>query len=186
MKKHLQTPSQRGSASFVSLIDMNILRRAAIVAIVLGSVLTLVNQTGAVFGGGSLQILPFVLVYLTPFMVVTISQGLGIRRARQDRRRDQTAASGPQAFVTTALSHGIPFRSLLLGLIVGAVNTAIVITAAVGEGAALAALPLPVIGQAFVLPMLFGLLSQTISYRRAGAALAIGERRQINLQPISA
>ena len=40
------------------------------------------------------------------------------------------------------------------------------------DGAGLADLPAAPIGQAFVLPMLFGLLSQTISYRRAARRIA--------------
>ena len=63
-----------------------------------------------------------------------------------------------------------------MGLIVGSVNTSIVVIAALMDGADLANLPVALIGQAFVLPMLFGLISQAISYRRA--ARRIAERLQ--------
>ena len=53
-------------------------------ALILGTALTLVNQSGAVFGGGKVQLLPLVLVYATPFIVVAVSQILGIRRAHLD------------------------------------------------------------------------------------------------------
>ena len=77
-----------------------------------------------------------------------------------------------ESFVTTALSHAIPLRSVGLGAIAGSVNTSIVVFAALMDGAGLADLPAAPIGQAFVLPMLFGLLSQTISYRRAARRIA--------------
>ncbi len=75
------------------------------------------------------------------------------------------------------MSHAIPLRSVAMGLIVGSVNTSIVVFAALMDGADLANLPAALIGQAFVLPMLFGLISQAISYRRA--ARLIAGRRQI-------
>ena len=117
------------SAERTLRIDTAVLRRAAIVALVLGSILTLANQTDALFGDAPVQLLPLLLVYLTPFVVVTISQILGVRRALYDARRDFAHEFRQDSFVTTALSHGIPLRSLLVGLAVGSVNTAIVLSA---------------------------------------------------------
>ncbi len=165
-----------------SLIDAGVIGRAGIVALILGSVLTLANQPGAIFGGVSVQVLPLILVYLTPFVVVTVSQLLGIRLALLDAGRGQAPVFPRGAFLATALSRGIPLRSLLLGLIVGTVNTSIVISAALMDGGKLADLPAALIGQAFVLPVLFGLVSQTISYRRA--ALVTGRRLQAEAQPL--
>ena len=172
-----------GHPKLASLIDAGVIRRAGIVALILGSVLTLANQSGAIFGGEPVQVLPLVLVYLTPFVVVTVSQVLGIRRALLDARRGRASVSPRETFLATAISRGIPLRSLLLGSIVGTVNTAIVISASLMDGGNLADFPTALIGQAFVLPMLFGLVSQAISYRRA--ALAIGRRPQAEAQPLS-
>ena len=119
----------------------------------------------------------------TPFVVVTVSQLLGIRLALLDAGRGLAPVFPRDAFLATALSRGIPLRSLLLGLIVGTVNTSIVISAALMDGGKLADLPAALIGQAFVLPVLFGLVSQAISYRRA--ALVIGRRLQAEAQPLS-
>lgn len=162
----------RANPTLASLIDAGVIRRAGIVALVLGSALTLANQSAAVFGGGTVDVLPLVLVYLTPFVVVTVSQVLGIRRALLDARRGRALLSPRDTFLATAVSRGIPLRSLLLGSIVGTANTSIVISAALMEGGNLADLPTALIGQAFVLPMLFGLVSQAISYRRATAAFS--------------
>ena len=159
---------------FYSFLNANVIRRAGFMALILGTALTLANQSGAVFGDEAVQILPLVLVYATPFIVVAFSQMLGARRAHIDARGAH--ALPRENSVTTALSHAIPLRSVAMGLIVGSVNTSIVVFAALMDGAGLANLPVALIGQAFVLPMLFGLLSQTISYRRA--ARRIAERLQ--------
>ncbi len=54
-----------------------------------------------------------------------------------------------------------------MGLLVAGVNIGIVVTAALLERGNLDELPLPLLGQAFVLPVLFGVLSQAAAYRRA-------------------
>lgn len=164
---------------FMSLINVKILARAFLVAVLLGSVLTLINQTGAVFGTDTVQVLPLVLVYLTPFVVVTISQVLGVRHATYDTRSAHAPAHYDDAFLATALSHGIPLRALLLAVVTGTLNTSLVAVAALMVNGSLSDIPVALSVQAFVLPLLFGVVSQAISYRRAMTAIS----RQ--LQPIS-
>jgi hypothetical protein len=154
------------SFPLVTLIDASVLRRAGIVALVLGSILALANQSGAIFGELRLEILQLVLVYLTPFVVVTISQVLGIRRALRDIRAGAGHAARGGSFLATVNSHGIPFRALVLGLIVVVISTSIAAATTFLEFGTLADLAMTPIVQAFVLPMLFSLLSQAISYRR--------------------
>ena len=72
---------QQENFSFTPFISQEILRRAFVIALLLGSVLTLSNQPGAIFGDDEVRVLPLVLVYLTPFVVITVSQVLGLRRA---------------------------------------------------------------------------------------------------------
>ncbi len=157
--------------SIASLVSAVVVLRAGAAALILGSALTFINQFGAIFGEDSLQILPLLLVYLTPFVVATISQLLGIRKALLDARQCRPPDSSQDAFMTTVMSHGIPSKSLLLGLIIGTVNTLIVVLAAIMDTASTAAVPAALIGQAFILPMLCGLISQAISYRRASSAV---------------
>ena len=51
-------------------------------------------------------------------------------------------------------------------MLVGTVNTAITVSAALSETGGLDDIPVPLLVQAYSLPVLFGLLSQAISYRR--------------------
>ncbi|MBL4599728.1 MAG: hypothetical protein JKX93_12235 [Rhizobiaceae bacterium] len=43
----------------------------------------MVNQTDAVFGNVKFEILPLALVFLTPFLVVSISQMFGVREVHK-------------------------------------------------------------------------------------------------------
>lgn len=159
--KHQENPS------FASLISKDILGRALLIALLLGSVLALTNQSGSIFGDDTLQILPLALAYFTPFVVVTISQVLGLRRATTDARSLGSIVHRDATFLATAMSHGIPRRALLVALAIGTANTTIVASSALMVSGSLSNLPNALIAQTFVLPMLFGMLSQTISYRRA-------------------
>ena len=69
--------------------------------------------------------------------------------------------------MATAVSHGIPGRALAIGLFFGSLNAIIVLTDALLRSVDVAAVSVVPLGQAYVLPLLFGLLSQAISYRRA-------------------
>ena len=73
--------------SLTSLVNADVIRRAAIVALVLGTALMLANQPDAVFGEDSVQILPLLLVFITPFIVVTFSVTVGMRIAAHPPRR---------------------------------------------------------------------------------------------------
>ena len=145
-----------------------ILLRAGVVALVIGSVLTLINQSSALFGAAQLELVPLVLVFLTPFIVVAVSQILGFRQASKELNEGATLRTTNEPFWTTVAGHGIPLRAALIGLIAGSVNASI--TIAGGAGGAGEALPLVPIAQAVALPMLFSVLSQALSYRRAVAA----------------
>ena len=157
---------------FMSFLNREILGRALLVALGLGSVLTFINQPGAVFGTDTVQVLPLVLVYLTPFVVVTISQVLGVRRATFDARAGRTPARYDDAILATAMSHGIPQRALLVAVVIGTASTSVVAVAALMANGTPSDIPVALTFQAFVLPLLFGVLTQTIAYRRAVTAFA--------------
>lgn len=158
------------------LAGVPVLTRAAVVALGLGTMLTLVNQGGALFGAGTLQLLPLVLVYVTPFVVVAFSQILGMRRASLDAARGRRHAPGDESFVATALGHGIPLRALLLGLLVGTFNGALLAGVSYLEDGHPGAVPWALLGQAYSLPAVFGVLTQAIAYRRVVRRLRPGGR----------
>ena len=151
--------------NLASVINGDILRRAVLVALVLGSILTLANQPAAIFGSEEFEYLPLALVYITPLVVVTISQMLGVRRAMMDARQNGGHRLSEEPVLATALAHGIPLRTVFVGVLVGSVNASIVMTIALLEGTSVDRLPVALLAQAYVLPVLFGLLSQTIAYR---------------------
>ena len=159
-----------------SFVSTDILGRAFLVALGLGTVLTLINQPGAILGVDPVQVLSLILVYLTPFVVVTISQVLGVHRATMDLRSGRAPAPHNNVFLTTAMSHGIPLRALLVALLIGSMSTFVVASGIFVANGTLSDMPILLTMQAFALPMLFGLISQTISYRRA--VTVIGQPHQ--------
>lgn len=145
--------------------------RAAIVAVVLGSVLTLINQPGWVAGKEPLQVLQLVLVFLLPFGVVAVAQIVGARQAQRDSA-GQVASSKSEGFASTISSHGIPARAAAISVLFGGFNAVAVVVSTLVNGADLATIDIVPLGQAFVLPLVFGLVSQAIAYRRARSAIA--------------
>ena len=139
--------------------------RAAIIAIIIGSSLTLMNQTDAVFGNAKFEIVPLALVFLTPFLVVSVSQIFGIREARK-----LTAHETLGGFLGTLFIHGIPIRAITLGLTIGVTN--IIIVAVANSVQSFDQLPLALMIQGLTLPILFGAISQNLSFRRAVAQIA--------------
>jgi hypothetical protein len=148
------------------LIDRPVVLRSTIVAVVLGSILTLINQPGWVSGSEPLQLLPFVLVFLTPFAVVMVAQIAGVRQAHIDSAGQGVPAS-PEGIITTVASHGIPARAVVIGALFGSLNAILSVADEVSRSGDLAALEIAPLGQAYVLPLVFGLVSQAISYRRS-------------------
>ncbi len=157
--------------SLSQFLDRGIVMRSVIVAAVIGTVLTLTNQYDAIRGAVALQWLPFSLVFLTPFLVVTFSQLVAIRRAATDVRA-QTSSSRSESFLETLNHHGIWRRTVVIGFIAGTINTAIILTQSLLDTSPAATGPGILIAQVYALPIIFGLLSQTISYRRALRKLA--------------
>lgn len=152
--------------AWVPLINYAIFLRATIAAAIIGSVLTLVNQSGWVAGNEPLQLLQLILVFLTPFAVVTVAQLVGLRQARIDIIRHGKPAQR-EGLVATAVSHGIPIRAVAIGLVFGTLSAIIVLVDAILHTGDIDAVSIAPLAQAYVLPLLFGLLSQTISYRRS-------------------
>ncbi len=150
-------------------LDAQVLIRSAVIAVLLGSILTVLNQSDAVLADARFEFLPLLQVYVTPFLVVSLSQVLGRRQAQLDAREDPGLERARESFLATAMSHGIARRSAALGLAAGSANTMIAISTSLLFGAGVAALPGALLAQSFVLPAVFGLLSQTLAYRRAAA-----------------
>lgn len=151
---------------WLQFVNWPILARSAVVAVVLGSVLTFINQRGWIAGNDSLQLLPFILVYLIPFAVMLVAQVAGVRQAHLEAT-DPDEIPSPIRVIDTMTSHGIPARAVLIGLVFGSLNAALSVAVEFLYSGDLAALEVAPLGQAYVLPLVFGLLSQTISYRRA-------------------
>jgi hypothetical protein len=86
---------QRSEMGWLQLVNRAVFLRSAIIAAIIGSVLTLINQPGWVLGFDPLQLMPLILVFATPFVVVAISQVVAARQAFIDAVRHETRSSRP-------------------------------------------------------------------------------------------
>jgi hypothetical protein len=151
---------------WLPFINRTILFRSAIIAFAIGNVLTLITQFEWVMGRESIQLLPFMLAFATPFFVIAISQIAGERQAYGDAATRNTATVS-ESFFATAISHGIPARALAIGLTIGSADAVIILAATFIRSGGLAEVSVSLLGQVFLLPLLFGVLSQAIAYKRA-------------------
>lgn len=62
-------PLRRTIAARPDLVHVDICRRACLVALVVGTVLNLINQGEIIFTGGGIDATKLVLTYLVPFFV---------------------------------------------------------------------------------------------------------------------
>ncbi len=144
----------------------SVLRRSAILALIIGSALTWINQFDALIGSDTIQVLPLFLAYVTPFIVIAISQLAVIRKPRLDAKKEHIPGTTENLFATAFL-HGIPARAVTIGLIIGTINAAIILSQALLSTGDIGAAPATLLAQVYTLPVLFGFLSQAVSYRRA-------------------
>ena len=142
-------------------------RRAAIVAAIIGAGLAVFNQRAALFGPETFDWLSMALSFVSPFLVVIVSQVLGIRAF--NREKGGAGARRLGSFLETLVGHGIALRALVTALIVGTVLTAIMVVLAGLDGGLMSPVPAVQIAQVYTLPLIFGAVSQALSYRRARA-----------------
>ena len=172
---HLYMPVRPGKFSlhlWLQYLDVAVLKRALILALVIGSMLTLVNQSTALFSDAIFERLPLVLAFMTPFLVITISQLVATHQAVSDTVRGQTTATN-MPFVTTLFAHNIPLRALVIALFSGVATSLLVLGRIYFQTGAISNAPLPLLIQAYLLPFLFGALSQALTYRRYLASSAV-------------
>lgn len=161
-----RTPGARRMPSMLGLAaSPAVIRRSLILALVIGTALTSVNQPGAVFSGGPFNLVQLVLSYGTPLLVIALSQALGIRTALADVAAGRSLPSHALSFAAIAAANGIPRRALAVALVVGTVLAIISQGLAFSRGAT--ALNWSLVAQGYALPLLFSVVSQTIAYKRA-------------------
>ena len=100
-----------------------------------------------------------------------ISQLSAIRRAQQDATREHLPET-TKSLVATAFLHGIPARAVTIGLIIGTINSAIILSDAFVSTGGVGTTSAALLAQVYGLPVLFGSLSQAVSYQRAARVFA--------------
>lgn len=150
--------------------------RALIVALIIGAGLTLVNQRAALFGPRAFDWMSMGLSFTAPFLVVVISQVLGIRAF--GRERGGPAAPRSESFRETLAGHGIAPRAVVTAVVAGTALTAIMVLLAGLDGGQAGPVPPAQIAQVYALPLVFGAVSQALSYRRTRALVLSRSSRE--------
>ena len=169
-----QSPVSRRTSLLALATSLSVNRRSLVLALVIGTALTLANQSRAVFNDSPFNVAQLILSYATPFVVISLSQAFGIRAALTEVAAGRPLSAAEHSFAAVAASHGIPRRAVVVALAVGSILAIISQMLAVLKGAALGAVfSWSQFAQGYALPLLFSTVSQTIAFRRAfEAALA--------------
>jgi len=144
--------------------DIQILKRSVIIAAIIGSVLTFVNQTSAILGDESLVKFKLILVFLLPFIVISISQVFGKYQAEIDKVDSQSQFSHEKLLITM-VSHNIPIRALVICLIVGSLASVVTFSNVLLHDKN-TNIDWYFIIQPYLFSLFFGAFSQALSYQR--------------------
>ena len=169
--KESNKPKGTRAGTWLQHLNVAVLRRSFVVAVIIGSALTLLNQTEAVFGDAAFDWFRLVLVLVTPFLVITLSQLVATQQAVNDALHTSTAVAS-KPLIKTFFSHNIPSRALVIALITGSATSSLVLVNAFSQTGSISAVPIPVLVQFYLLPLVFGIFSQALAYRRS-ATIAI-------------
>ena len=145
-------------------LSLKVLIRSLILALFIGSVLTLANQFSALLGGEGLKILPLAQVFVTPFAVITLSQLSATQQAILDS--PQPLLNGRLSVFHSMFTHGIPLRAALIALAAVGINGLVTIVVLPQSSAVILQSSWPLLAQSFVVPFIFGAFSQAVTYRR--------------------
>jgi len=144
--------------------DIHVLKRSVIIAAIIGSILTFVNQPLAIYGHESLVKLKLVLAFVLPFIVISISQVFGKHQAEIDQIESQFKFSH-ENLLKTMVSHNIPARALVICLIVGSLASVVTLSNFLLHDKN-TNIDWYFMIQPYLFSLFFGAFSQAISYRR--------------------
>ncbi|MEH6346407.1 MAG: hypothetical protein V7785_15040, partial [Bermanella sp.] len=146
-------------------LTFDVIKRSLILSMIIGSALTLLNQTSAIFGQGEFQLIPTVFMFITPFIVITLSQLVAAEQARIDCINGQNI-NPDISFLNILVNRNIGMRALIIALIMGLTNCTLMGLISLGIDGSLSLLSENLVFQFFILPLLFGALSQAITIKR--------------------
>jgi hypothetical protein len=159
-----QIPPSPPQSTGLPVLSINMVKRAAIIATAIGVILNIVNHGQSILAGEPVSLLSAILVFASPFFVVLASQMIATRYAVRDVAVGRARNAG---IFGTLLSRGFLPTALVIALTAVGINTALMASNNYALTSEFGPLPVPVLAQAFVLPLFFSALSLTLSYRRA-------------------
>ncbi len=146
-------------------LTVDVLKRSLILSIIIGAILTLLNQPSAIFGQVELKLLPTIFMFITPFIVITLSQLVANEQARIHEANGQKRSRNI-SFVNILVNHNVVPRALIIAVVMGLINCILMGLISLYENESLSLLSTSLVVQFFILPLIFGGLSQTLTLKR--------------------
>jgi len=162
--KSLHQQAWFGGVSF-KYVTVDVLKRSLILSIIIGVILTLLNQPSAIFGQAELKLLPTIFMFITPLIVITLSQLVANEQARIHEVNGQNSARD-SGFLNVLFNHNIGLRALIIAVVMGLINCILMGLISLYENGSLSLLSTSLVLQFFILPLIFGAVSQTITLKR--------------------
>lgn len=146
-------------------LNFDVLKRAIILSLVIGTILNVTNHYSFFWEGELPKKWPIVQMFLTPFLVITFSQLLAIQYwVNTSRSMDKRIHN--ESFLMLLIGHKILLRSLFLAIFICLTNSILASIVSLNNVGDLGQVKLLTLFQFFILPFLFGAISQTLTLRR--------------------
>nr|WP_208746686.1 nitrate/nitrite transporter NrtS [Vibrio profundi] len=70
-------------------MNKTLVKRAAVIAVIVGSLLNVINQYEAIFGGDTIEWLKAALTFCVPFVVSLVSSYITLRDVKRNQRESR-------------------------------------------------------------------------------------------------
>lgn len=144
-------------------------KRAAVVALIVGVALNVVNGFFESSSGGKMVAVSTILFFTSPFVTVLISQYFGVQAAC--RFIDASRTRTPVTIGELLTRRGVLGRAVCVGLAVAALNSSFLAISGFVTNQHAEPPDAALLAQSFLLPIGFSILSQIGAFRRQTAAL---------------
>ncbi len=146
-------------------LTLDVLKRSLILSMIIGVTLTLLNQPSVILGQAEFKWVTTIFMFITPFIVITLSQLVANEQARIDWPHGQNGVQ-ESGFLNILFNHNIATRAFFIALAIGLINCILMGLISLYKNGNMSLLSTELVLQFFILPFIFGVFSQTMTLKR--------------------
>jgi hypothetical protein len=140
-------------------------KKVIITTLVVGTLLTISNQFSAIFNDAQLNIVMLIFAFMTPFLVIIFAQMSAVDIvSKQIKKTDHIL--NKDTLIKVMYSHNIPLKSVMISFIAGTTNSFFILLNTYNETGSFDAAPITPMVQSYMLPLVVGLIIQSITYKK--------------------